>query len=198
MRFAGDSLCPPIREELAGAQSSTIYLRRPETYDLDLLAAVFSSEEVWRYPYGRGLTRDETAAFIDGQIAHWERYGFGVWVLEERPGDWPIGYTGLSVPTFLPEVLPAVQIGWRLMPGSWGQGHATWAGSVALREAFERLGLDRVLSPQQRDNPASCRVAERIGMTATRTTEAPATDRRWPVEVIVYEITAEDWRSKKQ
>jgi RimJ/RimL family protein N-acetyltransferase len=121
--------------------------------------------------------------------------GVGGHLHSVRPGDWLIGYAGLSVPTFLPEVLPAVEVGWRLE--SWGQGHATWAGTVALRDAFATLGLERVISLPQVDNPASCRVAERLGMVAGRTVAAPATEGRGPVEVAVYEITAKEWSAAR-
>ena len=92
-------------------------------------------------------------------------------------------------------MLPAVEVSWRLSPGSWGQGHTTWAGTVALRQAFTTLGLDRVISLPQVDNTASCRVAERLGMVSTGTMTAPATEWRGPVEVVVYEVTAEGWRA---
>jgi RimJ/RimL family protein N-acetyltransferase len=36
-----------------------------------------------------------------------------------------IGYVGLSAPMFLPEVLPAVDLGWRFDPAYWGQGLAS-------------------------------------------------------------------------
>ncbi|WP_237552257.1 GNAT family N-acetyltransferase [Streptomyces sp. SID5789] len=47
------------------------------------------------------------------------------------------GFTGLSVPNYLPEVLPAVEVGWRLGRAHWGQGMATEAAAAALRFGFE-------------------------------------------------------------
>ncbi len=72
-----------------------------------------------------------------------------------------MGFAGLSVPTFLPEVLPAVEVGWRLDPVVWGRGYATEGASAALDEAFTTLGLPEVCSICQSDNRASVRVAER-------------------------------------
>lgn len=197
MRFSGDDLCPAIRSELGEVQGATLTMRRPEPSDLAMLTILFADEQVWHYPYGRGLTPDETAAFLDGQIAHWKRYGFGLWMLDERPGDSLIGYAGLSIPAFLPEVLPAVEVGWRLSPRSWGRGYATQAGNAALSGAFQDLRLDRVVSLPQVDNVASWRVAERLGMSATGTVTVAATERRGPVEVVVYEMTVETWRQRR-
>ena len=97
--------------------------------------------------------------------------------MTDRPDD-ALGYLGLSVPTFLPEILPAVEVGWRLRPDAWGQGLATEGAGAALDEAFTTLGLDEVCSVPQADNPASIRVAERLGMRLDRQVEIPANERR--------------------
>jgi RimJ/RimL family protein N-acetyltransferase len=46
------------------------------------------------------------------------------------------GWAGLSVPTFLPEVLPAIEVGWRLGVQFRGRGYATEAGSEWVRYGF--------------------------------------------------------------
>ncbi|WP_424775094.1 GNAT family N-acetyltransferase [Novosphingobium sp.] len=42
-----------------------------------------------------------------------------------------IGYVGISVPHFLPDILPAVEAGWRFDPVAWGQAYATEGASAA-------------------------------------------------------------------
>src|SRR5712671_1401263 len=106
-------LCPPIASPLGNVMTERLTLRRFERDDLDELALVFEHREVWQYPYGRGMTRDETVAFLDAQIIHWDLHGFGCWTARQRAYERLIGYVGLSVPTFLPEILPAVEVGWR-------------------------------------------------------------------------------------
>jgi Acetyltransferase (GNAT) domain len=82
----------------------------------------FAQPEVWRFPFGRGFTRDETESFLLAQVDPWSNWGFGLWVARLRTGDRILGYIGLSIPTFLPEILPAVEVGWRLVPTAWGKG----------------------------------------------------------------------------
>jgi hypothetical protein len=48
---------PRIPEELLTAR---LLLRRWRPSDLDALAEVFAQREVWEFPFGRGVTRDET------------------------------------------------------------------------------------------------------------------------------------------
>ena len=97
------------------------------------------------------------------------------------------------MPVFLPEVLPAIEVGWRLDPSAWGRGYATEAGRRALDEAFGTLRLPEVCSIIQPENAGSVRVAERLGLTCRRTATVPASDVRPPLPVGVYTVTREEW-----
>jgi RimJ/RimL family protein N-acetyltransferase len=108
-----------------------------------------------------------------------------------------IGYVGLSVPTFLPEILPAVEVGWRLDPGAWGRGFATEGASAALEQAFTTLGLQQVCSIPETENIASIRVEERLGMQLERNVVLPATVRRGKVEALLYVMMADDWSTRR-
>jgi RimJ/RimL family protein N-acetyltransferase len=165
-------------------------LRPFQESDVDGLAAVFAKPEVWHFPYGRGLDRRETAEFIQRQRREWDTAGFGLWVARLRASGEVIGFVGLSVPTFLPEILPAVEVGWRFDPTCWGQGLATEGARAALREGFGVLGLAEICSLPQSVNPASWRVCERLGMRFVREVVCPATDRRGPVDARLYVATA--------
>lgn len=166
-------------------------LRPWEPDDLDALAAVFAEPDFWWYPFGRGLTREETERFVQRQIDHWATHGFGMWAAESRDDAQLIGYVGLAIPTWLPEVLPAVEVGWRLRPDHWGRGLATEGGRASLRYGFEELGLDRIVSIFVPDNVASGRVMAKLGMTTVSTTTDPGSGA--PVEV--REITRDAWRA---
>lgn len=187
------SSAPRTRGQLGAVRTARLDLTPIESSSVDPLAGVFAKEEVWRYPFGRDLSRSETAAFVESQVEHWDTLGFGLWLATVHGEEPTIGFVGLSVPTFLPEVLPAVEVGWRLDPDAWGRGYATEAATAALHGAFETLELDRVISLPQVDNPRSVRVAERIGMQLERITTAPATDRRGSVDLAIMVITRRAW-----
>ncbi len=186
-------LHPPIRAPLGDVTTERLVLRRFERSDLDELAAVFAHAEVWEFPYGRAFTRAETESFLDAQMQHWEECGFGCWVAREREEGRLVGYVGISVPTFLPEILPAVEVGWRFAPEVWGRGYATEGAAAALTESFATLGLERVCSLPQSDNPRSCRVAERLRMQRVREVRVAANARRGAVTAVLYEIERSDW-----
>jgi len=192
-----NELHPPIAAPLGDVTTGRLVLRRFDRDVLDELACVFENREVWQFPYGRGMTRAETVVFLDAQIRHWEHFGFGCWTARAREDERLIGYVGLSIPKFLPEILPAVEVGWRFAPSAWGNGYATEGATAALDEAFATLGLDSVCSLPQADNPRSVRVAERLGMRLIREVSVPADERRGEVMASHYEITRDEWRSRR-
>jgi RimJ/RimL family protein N-acetyltransferase len=121
-----------------------------------------------------------------------EQY-FGLWLAVERATDRSIGFVGVSVPTFLPEILSTVEVGWRLEPSAWGKGYASEGARAALGESFTTLGLAEVCSLPQPDNPASVRVCERLGMRLERRIEIPANARRAALEGLLYKVTPAEW-----
>jgi len=184
---------PTIDAPLGDVSTDRLELRRFHHDDLDELAIVFAKPEIWQFPYGRGFTKSETEVFLAGMIKEWEQCGFGCWVAIERDSAAIIGYVGLSVPMFLPEILPAVEVGWRFDPDHWGRGFASEGARAAIREGFTTMGLDEITSVPQAGNPASSRVAERIGMRFDGIVEIPANERRGQLEGLLYRITREEW-----
>jgi RimJ/RimL family protein N-acetyltransferase len=61
-----------------------------------------------------------------------------------------------------------VEVGWSISPESWGEGLATEAGRASLDWAFGPAELDRVVSYTLRDNLASRRVMEKLGLAYVR------------------------------
>jgi RimJ/RimL family protein N-acetyltransferase len=183
-----------IASPLADVGSERLHLRRFREDDLDALAVVFAKPEVWKFPSGRGMTRSETKAFLTAQMASWTANGFGCWLAIERHSQTTIGYLGLSIPTFLPEVLPAVEVGWRIDPDFWGKGYASEGAAKALEEGFKRLGLAEICSVPQTGNPASEAVCRRLGMRWERTVDIPANEKRGPLKAEFYAMTGREWR----
>ena len=164
-------------------QTPRLTLRRWRPDDLPPLAAIYADADVMRY-IGDGSVRswDETAASIASMERDWNERGYGLFAVELRDGAQLAGWVGLSVPNFLPEVLPAVEIGWRLGRGFWGCGYATEAAREVLRFGFDDVGLDRIISIRHVDNVASARVMAKLGMLPDRVTSVPAHGR--PVQVM--------------
>ncbi len=167
----------------ANCQSGTIeterlVLRRWREEDVAALAAVNADPEVMRW-IGDGSVRDEaqTRARIEDMEREWECEGFGLFAVEIRADGRLAGFTGLSVPHFLPELLPAVEIGWRLGAEFWGRGYATEAAAAALRFGFLDRGLNQIVSISQPQNTASERIMAKLGMSLIRELPDPSAGR---------------------
>jgi len=119
----------------------------------------------------------------------WEASGYGLFAITERATGDLVGFTGMAVPYFLPEVMPAVEIAWRLGRPYWRRGIATEASAAALGFGLVDRGLDRILAIVQIGNEASERIMVKLGMELDRQTFDPATGR--PLRV--YQITRDDY-----
>jgi RimJ/RimL family protein N-acetyltransferase len=166
---------------------------RPFTQDdLAELVPIHAQESFWWYPLRAGMSEDDTKDFLDRVIARYETDGFGVEALLDRASGAMIGWAGLAVPHFLPEILPAVEVGWRLAEGSRGRGFATEAGAAAVQWGFTDGGLDRLVSIYERENVASGRVMRQLGFTRWRTTTGTIRGRT----VDVMELTRARWEER--
>ena len=167
-----------------------LQLRRFRRADRAAFAALNADPDVVRYIRdGRPLTRAESDALLDAVEAHWRTHGFGLWCAAPRDDpDACLGFVGLAVPSFLPTVLPAVEVGWRLARPAWGRGLATEGARAALEHAFGPLRLQSVISVIDPANARSVRVAEKLGMRRGPAHLHPVTGRK----LHAYEISSHD------
>jgi RimJ/RimL family protein N-acetyltransferase len=159
--------------------------------DLPALVTLHAEESFWWYPLRAAMPADETARFLERMLERYESDGFGIEAVVDRTSGVVIGWAGLAVPHFLPEILPAVEVGWRLA-GAWrGQGLATEAGSAAVEFGFTDGGLERIVSIYEPENLASGRVMEHLGFTRWRHTTGPQGE-----EIVVMELRRAVWEQR--
>ncbi|MFJ8636360.1 GNAT family N-acetyltransferase [Streptomyces sp. NPDC093568] len=169
-------------------ETPRLILRRWREEDVAPMAAVHSDPEVMRWIRdGSVLDEQQTRGRVQAWESEWESQGFGLFAVEIRSTGELAGFTGLSVPNYLPEVLPAVEVGWRLGRSHWGQGLATEAAAAAVRFGFEERGLKRIVSITQVGNDASERIMTKLGMHLFRETVNPTGGRR----VRVFELSSD-------
>ncbi|MEV6018510.1 MULTISPECIES: GNAT family N-acetyltransferase [unclassified Streptomyces] len=142
-----------------------LLLRRWYDDDLAPMAEINADPEVMRWvDDGSVLDLDATAEAIERWEEDWDEEGFGLFAVELLGSGELAGFTGLSVPEFLPEVMPAVAISWRFGSQFWGQGYASEAAHATLEFALQDRGLDRVISIDRPGNEASRNIVQKLGM----------------------------------
>ncbi len=107
---------------------------------------------------------DARAYILKGPIASYEKFGFGLWMVETRFESTPIGICGL----LKRDVLADVDIGYALLPEFWSQGYALESASAVMSYASEKLGLKRVVAVVNSDNQSSIRLLEKMGFKYER------------------------------
>lgn len=141
-----------------------LILRRWRAADREPFAAINADPEVMEH-FPAPLDRGESDALIARIESGFEANGFGLWALELRGSGELIGFTGIAVPEIEAHFTPAVEVGWRLARGAWGNGYATEAGRAALAYGFGEVDLEEIVSFAAVDNLRSRKVMERLGMT---------------------------------
>jgi RimJ/RimL family protein N-acetyltransferase len=172
-----------------------LLLRPPTDEDVDPLLEMNTDPEVMQY-IGDGSVppadRESTAGIVAKYRRMWAERGFGMMSVLTRDGGEYAGWVTLAEPLFLPQVLPAVEIGWRFRREFWGRGFATEAAVPLLAYAFEEAGLDRVVSIRHLGNDRSGRVMEKLGLRFAEEATVPSHGGR----VVVSAITREEYAER--
>jgi ribosomal-protein-alanine N-acetyltransferase len=113
------------------------------------------------FPGGTVPSEAEVLENLGVKVVHWERTGFGMWLLRDRETGAMIGRGGLQY-TFVAD-RHEVEAGWAIIPERWGEGLATELAHAAMQVAFEDLGLLEVVAFTLPENRASQRVMEKSG-----------------------------------
>lgn len=137
------------------------------------------------------FTNVEARCAIRKLNAHWARFGFGEWAVEERATGRLVGRVGLHHHADWVDDPTKIEVGWLLARDAWGRGYATEGALASLEYGFERVGLDRVVSIAVTANARSLRVMERIGLS-------PAGRTRWRGSVVTwYAIDRAEWQRQR-
>jgi RimJ/RimL family protein N-acetyltransferase len=109
-------------------------------------------------------TLDGARAYIrNGPAASYERFGFGLWLVELKDGA-PIGMCGL----LKRDVLEDVDIGFAYLPAYQAKGYGLEGACAVLDYARAVLQRPRVVAIVNEDNAASARLLEKLGMKFER------------------------------
>jgi [ribosomal protein S5]-alanine N-acetyltransferase len=119
------------------------------------------------WPGGTPPSEREVMVSVEDKERHWQRYGFGMWLMRDRETGEMVGRGGLQW-TFYVDDLDEVEVGWSVVPERWGQGLATELALASIDVAFGPLDLDRIVAFTTPDNVASRRVMEKSGFSYQR------------------------------
>ena len=123
------------------------------------------SDPIYMSLLGGVRTEDETRAYMDRNLKHWETYGFGLWILHDTSGQ----IIGRGVIRHLDvEGTDEVELGYGFYPAYWGKGLATEIAKKFLDLGLTELRLPTMVGITRHTNLGSQRVLEKTGLVYER------------------------------
>ena len=142
------------------AETERLELREFSVADATGFYRLNSDPEVMRDTGDQAFANENEARDFLSSYDHYTLYDYGRWsVYLKETGEY-VGFCGLK---YSPEK-DEVDLGFRFMQDQWNKGLATEAARAALRLGFERFGLKKIVGRAMKDNLASNRVLEKLGM----------------------------------
>jgi ribosomal-protein-alanine N-acetyltransferase len=147
-------------------ETARLTIRRFTADDAPFVYALYNDPDFLRYIGDRGIhSIDSARAYIEaGPIASYERHGFGLYVVELKSTDQPIGVCGI----LKRDALDAPDLGFAFLRDHRSRGYACEAARSVLAFARGALGLTRILAITSPDNAVSMAVLRKLGFALER------------------------------
>ncbi|MDY8137492.1 GNAT family N-acetyltransferase [Aquimarina sp. 2201CG5-10] len=142
-------------------ETERLLLKEITLDDVEEMFLLHSNADVQKYT-GEPLVEsiEKMEQLIQTRIKNYEKYGYGRWATFLKKEMQFIGWAGLA---YLPE-FDEIDLGYRFLPKYWGMGFATEVSHAILRYGFDKLELKRIIAIAMKENKASIRVMEKVGM----------------------------------
>ena len=147
-------------------ETDRLVLRTMHMGDTEALLSIFSDPLVMASFGGVLFDRVRMEQWVQRNLTHQERYGYGLFSVILKAKGRLIGDCGLEHMEIDGD--SEIELGYDFRSDYWGQGYATEAALAVRDHAWGEMGLSRLISLIRPSNAASRRVSEKIGMTKER------------------------------
>jgi RimJ/RimL family protein N-acetyltransferase len=120
--------------------------------------------EVARY-LGGVRSPERTKAYLADNMAHWDRHGFGLWVLRTKTGEFA-GRAGIR--PVVVDGIEEIEIAYTFKRTLWGQGLASEIAVALTSLGLTHFKLPSLIGLISAENVASRRVLEKLNYTLER------------------------------
>lgn len=124
-------------------------------YELNL------DDDVLKFTGDKPFDSIETAKNFLMNYDQYEKYGVGRFAVIDKQNLNFIGWCGLKYNSEMDEY----DVGFRFFKQYWNKGFATETAQRCLAFGFQELKINRIVGRAMKDNTASVKVLEKIGMT---------------------------------
>ena len=147
-------------------ETDRLVLRHLDAGDAEFILRLLNEPSFLENIGDRGVrnTEDAVRYIENGPRASYNRYGFGLFLVEIKDTCMPAGICGL----LKRDTLKHPDIGFAFLPEFWSKGYAIESASATLAYARDSLGIRDVAAITSPDNESSIRLLKKLGFTFER------------------------------
>lgn len=152
-------------------QTPRLNLRRLDAEDAPFIVELLNDAAFLRYIGDKRVRTLEDARqyILTGPLDSYERFGFGLYLVELKESGVRLGICGL----LKRDTLDDVDIGFAFLPQHRSKGYAVEAASAVMHHARTVLGLKRIVAVTSQNNDGSASVLGKIGFRFERLIRLP-------------------------
>lgn len=141
-------------------ETPRLLLRELTVADASALYALNLNPKVVQYTGDKSFANVEEARELLKNFRQYIDHGYGRWAVIDKANGEFLGWCGLKYHPDKKET----DIGFRFFETQWGRGFATESAQACLDHGFGKLGLGSIIGRAMRENVASVRVLEKLGL----------------------------------
>jgi RimJ/RimL family protein N-acetyltransferase len=157
----GGAESEPGESTLKVLETDRLIIRRLSIDDAAFILELVNEPSWLRFIGDKGVRSiaDARDYILKGPVESYERFGFGLYLVELKGHGTPIGICGL----IKRESLKDVDLGFAFLPKFWGAGYANESASAVMAYGKSEFGLNRIVAVTAPDNHSSIKVLEKLG-----------------------------------
>lgn len=142
-------------------ETDRLLLRHLNLSDAEFILELLNEPAFLQNIGDRGVrtTVDAGLYILNGPLASYEKFGFGLYLVQLKEPPVPLGICGLLKRDFLEDV----DLGFAFLQRFWFKGYAYESASAVMDYGRGALGLKRIAAVTAPHNQGSIRVLEKIG-----------------------------------
>jgi RimJ/RimL family protein N-acetyltransferase len=150
-----------MKSEAVIIETERLFLREITTNDAESAYLLNLDPEVIKYTGDKSFDSVKDARHFLANYGHYKKHGFGRWGVINKLDNEFLGWCGLKYSVDKDEH----DIGFRFFKKYWDRGYATESAKACIDFGFNKLNMTSIVGRAMRENTASIRVLEKIGLT---------------------------------
>jgi RimJ/RimL family protein N-acetyltransferase len=167
-------------------ETQRLLLREFELSDAQKMYELNLDKDVLQFTGDEPFESVEKARLFLQNYTAYQLYGMGRWAVIRKNDNEFLGWCGLK---FMKEE-DIYDVGYRFFKKCWGRGYATESASKSLEYGFQQLHLEEIIGRVMKENIASIRVLEKIGLKYSHDFDFQGKEGK------IYKISKDDFLKK--